>query len=330
MAEENEVNGNEPVKLDIRDKRILYELDFNGRATRSELAKLTGISSPVIHYRITRFEEQGVIKKYLLLVNLNKIGEYQMKMCLQFRQFDNKTKNDMLKFLRGKPYVRRIVTCHGAYDMFITIGAKTVHELNKMKEEIYERIDPNITSEAIAIILDIVGYRRDYLVGRGAGGPPIAVTGADKAIELDEEEIKILESMKNDGNISIADIARKIKSTPGVVSRRLKDLEKKGIILGCRLQLDYSKVGLRVNKIFISTQKDSRKIWEDLRRYCNTKPNITHLEKVLGTWDIEIEFELFATDDFTAMLEDLRSNFSDIIKRIDIVRITEDYTYSYY
>jgi len=175
-----------------------------------------------------------------------------------------------------------------------------------------------------------VGYRRDYLVGEVAGSGPIQVMGANNAVELDKEEMMILDCLKNDGCAPISDIAKKIRSTPGIVSRRLKDLEEKGVIIGCRLQLNYSKMGVEVNKIFVNTQRASEKRWKELLRYCNTKPNITHLEKVLGTWDLEIEFELFADEDFTPFLEDLRAKFADMIKRIDVVRITEDYVYSYY
>jgi len=54
----------EPPLLDAVDRRILAELQDDGRMTNVELARLAGISAPPCLRRVRRLEEAGVIRGY--------------------------------------------------------------------------------------------------------------------------------------------------------------------------------------------------------------------------------------------------------------------------
>ncbi len=54
----------EPVILDAVDRRILAELQQDGRMTNVELARRAGISAPPCLRRVRRLEEAGVIRGY--------------------------------------------------------------------------------------------------------------------------------------------------------------------------------------------------------------------------------------------------------------------------
>ena len=52
------------VKLDLKDRKILYQLDINCRQSNTQFGKKVGLSKQVVDYRIKRMEEDGVIKCY--------------------------------------------------------------------------------------------------------------------------------------------------------------------------------------------------------------------------------------------------------------------------
>jgi DNA-binding Lrp family transcriptional regulator len=54
----------EPPLLDAIDRRILMELQADGRMTNVELARRAGISAPPCLRRVRRLEEAGVIRGY--------------------------------------------------------------------------------------------------------------------------------------------------------------------------------------------------------------------------------------------------------------------------
>ena len=64
----------DPAPLDDIDRRILDELQQDGRMTNVELAKRAGISAPPCLRRVRRLEEAGVIRGYHAETDPQKLG----------------------------------------------------------------------------------------------------------------------------------------------------------------------------------------------------------------------------------------------------------------
>lgn len=62
------------VKLDAIDRKILAELQANGRITNVDLAKIVGISAPPCLRRVRALEEKGLIQDYHAVVDENELG----------------------------------------------------------------------------------------------------------------------------------------------------------------------------------------------------------------------------------------------------------------
>ena len=65
--------GDMPV-LDAIDRRILSELQADGRMTNVELARRAGISAPPCLRRVRRLEEAGIIRGYHADSDPQKLG----------------------------------------------------------------------------------------------------------------------------------------------------------------------------------------------------------------------------------------------------------------
>lgn len=63
------------MKLDHIDKQILNLLQQNARITNVELASKIGISPPAMLERVKRLEKGNYIKKYLAVINPDKVGK---------------------------------------------------------------------------------------------------------------------------------------------------------------------------------------------------------------------------------------------------------------
>ncbi|WP_284946855.1 Lrp/AsnC family transcriptional regulator [Acidisoma cladoniae] len=65
---------NDAVDLDAIDRRILNELQADGRITNVELARRAGISAPPCLRRVRRLEEAGLIRGYHAETEPSKLG----------------------------------------------------------------------------------------------------------------------------------------------------------------------------------------------------------------------------------------------------------------
>jgi DNA-binding Lrp family transcriptional regulator len=67
-------NGTELPEIDAIDRRILLELQADGRMTNVELARRAGISAPPCLRRVRRLEEAGIIRGYHADTDPQKLG----------------------------------------------------------------------------------------------------------------------------------------------------------------------------------------------------------------------------------------------------------------
>lgn len=67
-------NDNQRVKLDQIDRRILHDLQEDGRITNVELARRSGISAPPCLRRVRALEEAGYIRGYHADLEPKKLG----------------------------------------------------------------------------------------------------------------------------------------------------------------------------------------------------------------------------------------------------------------
>ena len=70
--------------LDRTDKRILRELQANGRMSNQELADKVGLSASPCLRRVKQLEDEGIIEGYAALVNASRLG-LKMMALIQIR-----------------------------------------------------------------------------------------------------------------------------------------------------------------------------------------------------------------------------------------------------
>jgi Lrp/AsnC family transcriptional regulator, leucine-responsive regulatory protein len=68
------VNRDRPAALDDIDRRIVVELQADGRLTQAELSRRVSLSAPAVAERVRRLEERGVITGYTAHVDPQALG----------------------------------------------------------------------------------------------------------------------------------------------------------------------------------------------------------------------------------------------------------------
>ena len=63
-----------PIKLDKKDRQILYQLDLNARQNNTKIAKIVSLSKDAVGYRIKRLEHLGIIRGYNSVIDSAKLG----------------------------------------------------------------------------------------------------------------------------------------------------------------------------------------------------------------------------------------------------------------
>ena len=113
------------VKLDRVDRRILADLQADGRMTNVELAKRAGISAPPCLRRVRALEEAGLIRGYHAEVDAKALG-YQVTVFAQVG-LSSQAEHDLEAFermVRSWPEVRECHMLAGEADFLLKIVAR--------------------------------------------------------------------------------------------------------------------------------------------------------------------------------------------------------------
>jgi DNA-binding Lrp family transcriptional regulator len=67
--------------LDATDRRIIHQLQQNGKVTIKEIAESLGMSTTPVYERIKKLEREGFIEGYTAIVNKEKMGFQFVAFC---------------------------------------------------------------------------------------------------------------------------------------------------------------------------------------------------------------------------------------------------------
>ena len=107
-------------RLDAIDRRILHELQDDGRITNVELARRVGISAPPCLRRVRALEEAGYIKGYRALLDSKLLGyDITVFALVHLSSQADADLKQFEKFVRAQPLVRECWMLSGEIDFIL-------------------------------------------------------------------------------------------------------------------------------------------------------------------------------------------------------------------
>ncbi len=123
----------EPALLDEIDRRILAELQQDGRMTNVELAKRAGISPPPSLRRVRRLEEEGYIQGYNARIDGQRLGWQIAFFVIVGLESQKQAVLDAFEALvAGWPEVRECHMIRGGGDFLLKLVARDAAHENQL------------------------------------------------------------------------------------------------------------------------------------------------------------------------------------------------------
>jgi len=121
-------------KMKKNSKLIIQSLRKDGRKTLTQISKETGISISSIFENVRSLEKDNIIKKYVPLLNYQKLG-YGIKVEIFIKLQNKEDKNNMIKKLKFKNCVNTMHEIAGdTYDFMLDLIFKNLSELSTFIE----------------------------------------------------------------------------------------------------------------------------------------------------------------------------------------------------
>ena len=116
--------------LDELDRQLLEELQEDGRVSNAELARRLNLSPPATYARIRKLEEQGIIRKYVALLDRDRLG-YDLLCFVHIRMHMHEL-NARESFQDHVQTLPEVLECHhltGQFDYVLKVALSNRREL---------------------------------------------------------------------------------------------------------------------------------------------------------------------------------------------------------
>jgi DNA-binding Lrp family transcriptional regulator len=141
-----------PARLDAIDRKILKELQDDGRITNVDLAQRVGISAPPCLRRMRALEEAGYIKGYRALLDEKLLGyDVTLFAMVHLASQADADLQAFEGFVRAKPVVRECWMLSGEIDFILKCVAPDLRTFQAFVAELTAA--PHVRNEKTSLVL---------------------------------------------------------------------------------------------------------------------------------------------------------------------------------
>ncbi len=319
------------MKLDSEDRKILHALDFNSRQSISRIAKRTKLSRDIVAYRMRKLEQNGVISKYHAIIDISKFGYAAYKNFIRLTNISQEKEKEFLEWVIENPKVVYSASYDGMFDVVVSTWARNIKELSQNIREMENLFGDYIDEMVIAPIVKGEYKVRDYLLGKETYTKRAVFFGsALEYAELDETDYGILLELGKDARAKVVDIAEKLSVSADTVFRKIRDMEKVGVIQNYNIVPNEENYPFEHYKILVSVKRANDENEKKLVRFCRESVYVWYFCTTFGHWDFEIDLDVPARENFREFLRDMKLELSGIVKDYTVLTTYKTNKYNFF
>lgn len=317
--------------IDIKDKKILYELDLNSRQSLAQIGKKVGLAKSIVSYRINRLINLGIIKNFYTVVDLYKLGFIAPRFHFVYQYITPAIQKEIEEFFTKSKHSFIVVSTYGPFDLSVLMGIHDIRELYALWQDIQNKFGYYFQKQNFAFYLNETHLSLDYLLGtnkRTFAPKPFALhTIKPEIIQLDTIEYRILQEISGNARVPLTELSKTLDLSSRQIGYRIKKLYDVGIIEGFRTEIDITKLGYNTYKVYIFLRE--YRLRQQILSYISQHPNLVCIDTTTGESHLELEFHLISIDSLHRILQDVSEKFPNAIKNYQYCSVKEVHKWLY-
>ncbi|MGV8151489.1 MAG: Lrp/AsnC family transcriptional regulator [Candidatus Nanoarchaeia archaeon] len=315
-------------KLDLKNRKILRELDLNARMPYSELAKKVRLSKQVVKYRVNNLEDENIIQGYNALIDISKLGKTIYVVYLKLVQLSSLKEKVWIDKIKANPSVISVGKNAGQWDLTIVIRCISNQDLDLILKDIISDKSENIKQKLITSEIEASYFAMNIIHKERI--QETFTSGSLDSEKIDETDKQIIAFLSNNCRMSLLEISQKVKMSPNGVKNKIKNLEKQGVIIGYKTKINYEKLGYLHFRVFLHLSRFTPQLYNNIKDFLKHKGNVESVSRYMGYADID--FRCYAKDilGLYNLISELKDNFLENIIEVDSMPIFNWEAINYY
>jgi DNA-binding Lrp family transcriptional regulator len=305
------------IKIDLKDRKILYQLDLNCRQSNNQIGRKVGLSKEVVNYRIKRMEDKGIIKCFWTSINSLRLGYYAFRIYINFLDVSPDIKNEIIRYFKNYKNVWTLQSAKGPVDLSAVIWSNDIYNFNLFWNKTLDKYGNYFENYSVSILTQLNCLKRSYLIKDGYNNSDrdfYTISCIGEPVKIDELDYHLLNEIADNARISLLTLAERLNSSSQTINYRIKSLIKKGIILAFRVDIDISYLDLQ-NCMIDLYLKDHTK-GNKIKEYLKGNPYVGYImDMTIGWCDINFELLVKNFNSLTKLIDEIDKKFPGAIRK---------------
>lgn len=301
--------------LDLKDRKILYELDKDARSSYSVIGKNVGLKKDVVAYRINKLEEDGVINNYYTVIDSYRLGYFLFRYYINFQYITPAIKKEIIAYFTNYENICTVGSIVGKYDLVVVVWVRNLNEFYQFWNTALNKFGDYFETRIFSVYIRGIGFPQTFLLPEKTKDQKKEISdrfGVGSYIEIDELDYRLLNELALNARLSLVKLAQKLKTSSQTIKYRINKLEKNEIIQGYRVSINLDKIGFKRFKADIYLKEHKQK--DRLMNFVKQNLHVIYISTSVGLCDLEIEFIVESADDIVDILEEINAQFPNVIR----------------
>jgi DNA-binding Lrp family transcriptional regulator len=305
------------VKIDLKDRKILYQLDLNCRQSNNQIGRKVGLSKEVVNYRIKRMQENGIIKCFWTSINSLKLGYYAFRIYINFLDVSPDIKNEIIRYFKNYKNVWTLQSAKGPVDLSAIIWADDIYNFNLFWNKTLDRYGNHFENYSVSILTQLNCLKSSFLLKDSYDKSDrvfYTISCIGDPVKIDKLDYRLLNELADNARIPLLKLAERLNSSSQTINYRIKNLIKKKIILAFRVDIDISYLNLQncMIDIYLKDHTKGKKIKE----YLKGNPYVEYImDLTIGWCDLNFELLVKNFNSLTKIIDEIDKRFPGAIRK---------------
>jgi len=305
--------------LDLKDRKILAELEMNAKISISELSKQVGLSKQSTSYRISKLEKENIIQGYNALIGISKLGRTIYVVYIKLTNISSSNEKNWVNQIEKDKEVLAVGRNAGEWDITLVIGCENNQALDKILKRVIADKSDKIKEKLITSEIESTYFNTD-IIHKGKDREMKISDNTDK-IKIDSKDNQIINLLSENARSSLLDISGKVDMSPNGVKHKIKSLENNKVIIGYKTKINYELLGFLHFRVFLKLKKFDQEIYKQISTFLKSKGSIESISRYMGYADVDFRCHVKTLIELYDLISDIKDKFLNNIIEVNSIPI---------
>ena len=301
-------------KIDVKDRKILYQLDLNSRQSLKTIGSKVRLSKSVVQYRIDRLVKTGIIKNFYTSINFYKLGYINLGIYINYQYYTPEIEKEIIQYFVNSKHAWFIANIQGKFDAIVLFSVSNMNQFFSFWKKTLTKYRFYFQSALISFFSKTHYLPISYLLEEQDTTQRLEhelIDGGTK-VAIDDTDRAILEHISLNSRKPIIEIAEKLKISSTSVANRIKKLENIKVINGYRINIDYLKLGLQLFNVQFNLRNYDK--INHILSYVKRNPYLISASEVIDSCDLSLNYHIKNFNELHFIIKDIYNKFPNDIR----------------